>query len=220
VLGRDAAVAPVTEVCVAHLVWGPLGLGPVEDFAAAYRRHAAGCAHRLVVGFNGVAGAAERARLEAPFAGVAHDTFAMRRPRRTSRIYCGRAADAADYVCCLNSYSTPLADGWLAALSARPTAPASAWSARPARGRATTPRRSGAARAPAARAVAPPLGRVGRPRRAPDGAGRTPRAARGTVPNPHIRSNAFMLRRDLFLSLRAGAGTKRDAERFESGRRG
>jgi hypothetical protein len=38
-------------------------------------------------------------------------------------------------------------------------------------------------------------------------------------PNPHIRSNAFMIRRDVFLSLRAAAlKTKVDAYRFESGR--
>jgi hypothetical protein len=215
-------VAPVTEVCVAHLVWGPLGLGPVEDFAAAYRRHAAGCAHRLVVGFNGVAGAAERARLEAPFAGVAHDTFAMPAPTQDIPVYIAAARrDPADYVCCLNSYSTPLADGWLAALLSEADRPGIGLVGATGSWESYYSAALGAAERPP---------HVPSPRR---WAGWAVRAARRTVraarlaphevpfPNPHIRSNAFMLRRDLFLSLRAGPlATKRDAERFESGRRG
>jgi hypothetical protein len=42
----------------------------------------------------------------------------------------------------------------------------------------------------------------------------------GRHPNPHIRTNAFMIRRDLFLSLRAVALKKKmEAYKFESGRR-
>ena len=42
----------------------------------------------------------------------------------------------------------------------------------------------------------------------------------GRHPNPHIRTNAFMIRRDVFLSLRAVALKKKiDAYKFESGRR-
>jgi hypothetical protein len=41
----------------------------------------------------------------------------------------------------------------------------------------------------------------------------------GRHPNPHIRSNAFMIRRDVFLSLRRPAFDKKiDAYKFESGR--
>jgi hypothetical protein len=41
----------------------------------------------------------------------------------------------------------------------------------------------------------------------------------GRHPNPHIRTNAFMMRRDVFLSLRVGTfRRKMDAYRFESGR--
>lgn len=42
----------------------------------------------------------------------------------------------------------------------------------------------------------------------------------GRYPNPHIRTNAFMIRRRLFLSLRAPHfGRKSDVYKFESGRR-
>lgn len=41
----------------------------------------------------------------------------------------------------------------------------------------------------------------------------------GRHPNPHIRTNAFMIRRDVFLSLRGTAFKKKmDAYKFESGR--
>ena len=42
----------------------------------------------------------------------------------------------------------------------------------------------------------------------------------GRYPNPHIRTNAFMIERDRFLSLKfPGFATKRDVYMFESGRR-
>jgi len=42
----------------------------------------------------------------------------------------------------------------------------------------------------------------------------------GRYPNPHVRTNAFMIERDLFLSLYAPSFDKKlDAYRFESGRR-
>jgi hypothetical protein len=42
----------------------------------------------------------------------------------------------------------------------------------------------------------------------------------GRYPNPHIRTNAFMIRRDRFLSLRTGSfRTKQGVYKFESGRR-
>src|SRR5436305_8940492 len=39
---------------VVYLVWGPLGAGPIERFAASYRAHPARHEHRLLLLLNGV----------------------------------------------------------------------------------------------------------------------------------------------------------------------
>src|SRR5215212_8834446 len=44
---------PDVEVCVAYLVWKPLGLTPVERFIESYRRHKPEIAHDLVIVFKG-----------------------------------------------------------------------------------------------------------------------------------------------------------------------
>ncbi len=41
-------------IAVVHLVWGPLGAGPLQEFLASYKRHPAGAEHELVVLLNNV----------------------------------------------------------------------------------------------------------------------------------------------------------------------
>ena len=212
----------MASVAVVHLVWGPLGPEPVHAFVEAYRRHPAGSDHRLVVAFNGVTTDARRRELEAPFAGLAYEAFVMPEPTQDIPVYIAAARRAAAaYVCCLNSYSTPLVDGWLAILADHACRPGIGLVG--ATGSWESAHTAGAVlrvRPPAAGAVSGGVGRLLW----------TARHARNVVrlatsfpafPNPHVRSNTFMIGRDLLLRLRTGdLTTKRGAERFESGRRG
>src|SRR3954454_22372528 len=106
----------MTEVCVVHLVWAPLGTGPVERFAASYRQHPAGREHRLVVLLNGFGDDDATDHLR-PLEGLAYETLRVRPAMLDLPAY-ARAAHALDarYVCFLNSHSTVRTPGWLAAL--------------------------------------------------------------------------------------------------------
>jgi hypothetical protein len=182
----------VTEVCVVHLVWGPLGREPLERFAASYRRHSAGLAHRLVLLLNGFASGADAARAASLVDDLEPETLVVSPPRLDLPAY-GEAARRleASHLCFLNSHSTPLASGWLAKLHAALCRPGTGLVG--ATGSYEAPRSLN------------PLRRRRWPR----------------FPNPHIRTNAFMLSRDLMTSLRwPDVRTKSRAWELESGTRG
>jgi hypothetical protein len=181
----------MTEVCVVHLVWAPLGTGPVERFAASYREHPAGRDHRLVVLLNGFGDEDDVAADLRPLEGLAHETVRIDPPTLDLPAY-ARAAHALDarYLCFLNSHSTLLAPGWLAALHD---------ALGPGVGLAGA---TGSYEAP--RTINPLRGR------------RWPR-----FPNPHIRTNGFILEGALMRSLRwPDVRTKSAAWALESGRAG
>lgn len=206
----------VHAISVVHLVWRPLGPAVLAQFVAAYRRHAAGVPHQLVVVYNGFAGSADRAPYEDLLAGVEHQPLVLPRPVQDLPAYRAAArALAGEYVCFLNSYSEPLAPGWLAHLHAH--------AARPGVGLVGA---SGSWESHAS-IVARLLRLNGRGPRAlavyAYGWAHVQRAARmyDPFPNHHVRTNGFMLRRELMLALRWPAiRTKADALAFESGRAG
>lgn len=125
-----------------HLVWAPLGPQPVREFVRSYRAHAPGVEHELVIVLNGAApappGSSEgagsvhtraggtgqrgaeyaRAALLAELAGVEHRLIELDRPVLDLSAY-GLAARELPHerLCCLNSYSVILADGWLERLA-------------------------------------------------------------------------------------------------------
>lgn len=186
-----------SATCLLHLIWAPLGTAPVESFAGAYREHPAGLEHRVVVICNGFDGE-EDPRLdgvEDSLRGIEHERVLLPRAVLDLEAYrqAALALDAAR-LCFLNSYSRPLANGWLGMLAGALDDPAvgmtgcggsyeSAYSAAPFWLR---PRRRGF----------PPF------------------------PNPHMRSNAFMIERDLLLTLDWPAiDSKPSAWALESGRR-
>jgi hypothetical protein len=105
--------------CLVHLVWAPLGVKPLREFAEALRSHPPGIDHELVLAMNGFASAAE-AR---PFL----DEVADLEPEVL--LFPGRGFDMGVYLdtaarlrreryCFVNSYGRPLVDGWLAKLDA------------------------------------------------------------------------------------------------------
>jgi hypothetical protein len=216
-------------VCVVHLVWAPLGTAPLEGFLASYRRFSAGRAHRLAIVYNGFGGEEAREPFRRLLRGIDHDAVETPAPVQDIPAYFQAARELnAEFFCFLNSYSQPLADGWLARLHDAARAPGvglagatGSWESRYTnldRGCAPGHRfllhvggswvrrreRAGIRRYLAQRREL-----------------RRARAAFAPFPNPHLRSNAFLLRREVMLRLRAGPiGDKLGALAFESGRDG
>jgi len=182
----------VSDVSVIHLVWAPLGPAPVERFARSYREHAAGLAHRLVVVLNGFAAESDAEPYLAAFGGLEYETLFLERATLDLPAY-GTAAERvdADVLCFLNSHSELLAGGWLAAL-----------------------------REQHERADVGIVGATGSFER-PHSVLPWRRRRWPAFPNPHLRSNAFLLRRDLMRSLQwPEVAAKHEAWALESGRAG
>jgi hypothetical protein len=188
----------VAEVSVVHLVWAPLGLQPLRRFVRSYRAHPAGRDHALLAVFNGFSDAAALDAARAELHGVEHAQLVLPGPAQDLAAYRAAAehATGADALCFLNSHSEVLADGWLARLDEQLRAP------RVGIVGATGSHESTYSSAPR------PL-KLLRRRQFPP------------FPNPHIRTNAFMLARERLLALdwEVGRG-KSSAHQLESGTRG
>jgi hypothetical protein len=180
------------DVCVVHLVWAPLGPQALRRFTASYREHAAGMDHRLVLVFKGFSDSGPGAAHLGAIDGLAHEALHYSRPTLDLPAYAW-CAEALDatHLCFLNSESVLLADGWLAALFEQ-------------------------LRAPGVGAV----GATGSYER-PFSINPLRRRRWPPFPNPHLRTNAFMLSRELMRSLRwPEVRTKSRAWELESGRDG
>src|SRR5919112_1347376 len=108
------------EICVAHLVWRPLGLDPFRRFAASFLRRRAGVPCELLLILNGFdeqtydeRGFAE-ALQGAPFRAL---LLPGRRQDIPAYFEAARAVES-EYVCFLNSHSEILCDDWLAKMYA------------------------------------------------------------------------------------------------------
>jgi hypothetical protein len=237
-------------IAVAHLVWGPLGPAPLRDFLTSYRRYSAGVEHELIVLLNGVSDqqrtvllgeleGVEHRLLALPE--PVQDLAAYR--QAAERLEHER-------VCFLNSYSAILAPDWLAKLAHALDQPAAglvaatgSWASvrsailnalflpNPYRG--VVPGRSVAreqlaaieleldgeevdAQAPPRRSLMTSV--LATLRTLPAMPEQLLRF--DGFPAAHLRTNAFMTDRAMFLGLRTGriAG-KMDAYRLESGHR-
>jgi hypothetical protein len=187
----------VPEICVVHLVWAPLGTAPLERFARSYRQHAAGIDHRLLIAFNGFEEEHSLAAVRGVVADLRHEEIRLPQPRLDLAAYREVAAGEtrAGVLCFLNSYSELLCAGWLSSLVGQLEG------SRVGMVSATGSMES------AYTAWLPVLRLLLRPRYPP-------------FPNPHLRTNAFAIRRETMLDLRWPAvTTKGGALALESGRR-
>lgn len=210
---------PAPVACVAYLVRSDEGLAPVERFVGSYAAHDPGVPHELLVLRRGF-------RTEdswAPFAS------ALGGHGRTYRILdlsetgfdlgaYRQAVDASshEYFCFVNTFSEVLCDGWLEHLHRSAQLPGVALAG------ATGSYES----ISSTYAAALPVQRRGPVRWWHQPVSGLVRAYRlrkefPAFPNPHVRTNAFMLRRTVALALRWGPyRTKADALGGESGRLG
>ena len=179
-------------VCVVHLVWAPLGVAALQRFVTSYQSHDAGMEHRLIVLFKGFADPSGTAAYVEVLDGLEHGSLHYSRPTFDLPAYAAAAeALEASHLCFLNSESVLLTDGWLAAMHAR--------------------------------LLEPGVGAVGA-----TGSYESPRSINPlrrrrwvAFPNPHLRTNAFMLPRDVMRRLRVPeVSTKSRAWELESGRQG
>ena len=180
------------SIAVVHLAWAPLGPAALERFLASYRAQPAGLPHRLVVVFKGFETPDDADGHARLLAGLEHDALFYSRPTLDLPAYAAAAeAFEAEHFCFLNSESVLLAPDWLRALHEPLADPA-----------------VGAVSATAS--YERPHSIIPARRR------RWPR-----FPNPHLRTNAFMLSRAL---LRSAAwpevATKAQAWELESGSHG
>jgi hypothetical protein len=203
-------MARLTLVYLAHRA---SGIASFRAFAESYRRHPAGIDHDLLVVYKGFAGPSDEHRRALD--GLRHRDIEV--PDRGFDIGSYREASRrldTSYVCFVNSFSEILAPNWLGTLfehAARPgvgvAGASGSWESF-ATNYEVDSRRSGGGPAGWARSAwrAWKLGRY--------------RADYLSAPNPHLRSNAFLIERERWLSLVAAPlRSKPDLWRFESGRK-
>lgn len=197
-------VCSVAEVVVVHLASASLGRQHFKTFLESYERHPAGLEHQLVLVLNGF-----RDRETARQSGFLASADELDR-----QLICVHPLDIdlvvylmlarslpGKYMCFLNATSELLADDWLAKMHHHAEADDIGL--------------VGATGSYGTHRGAPARGRL-----SIVGTLRT-RWAFPPFPNPHIRTNAFMIRRQLFADLRTPTiANKRDAYRLESGREG
>jgi hypothetical protein len=211
------AAAVMPELCVTHLVWKPLGLDVFAAFLKSYRARSAGIEHQLVVLLKGFSSDDELAPFKDLLAETPHHSMRVNDDGFDIEPYFIAAHRLPyRYQCFLNSYSRIVGENWLAKLHAQLTQ----------RGVGLVGA-TGSYESPLdghRREVAPVRdSRKARGLRGQRGRRLTRRLERDfePFPNPHIRTNGFMIDRATMLALRFdGERKKMDSLRFESGKCG
>lgn len=199
-----------------HLARARNGIEPLKAFLESYRRMPAGIEHTLVLALKGFGRSLGR-----EFEAILRDVDAERVALADSGYDIGTYRTAARTLsarklCFLNSFSVILGDAWLAKLHTASLEPgvglvgaSASWQSLETNYRLQQ---------------AQPFGGPGDPARWLFRALRYQFMVRGrfpSFPNPHVRTNAFLIERDLFLRVGERAmKSKWDAYCFESGRAG
>jgi len=194
------------NVCVAHLVRRSNPLSALQQFLESYRRHPAGAPHELLIIFKGFTGAASLAPCEALLEGVSYRRMFVRDFGFDVRPYlkAGREQPHELFVF-LNSFSRLLVPGWLEHLLRHARQPGVGIVG--ATGSHQSPLDDSAL--------------LRREKRRLLRLGRYAVSIRGRFapfPNPHVRTNAFIIPKAVLSTLRCRPIlTKWSAYRFESG---
>lgn len=223
---------------VVHLVRHANGMAPFEAFMDSYERHDAGKDHDLILLFKGFPSAEGLAPFRRRAAGkVAHELQVPDDGLDVGAYLAAARELSHERLCFLNSFSTIEADDWLGLLSQSLDMPdvgvvgaTGSWGSHrsfvlfllrlPSPYRKVLGDRHTVSSAFQSIGTGPELGRLRRLVRA---AGNVPREIVGYsgFPAVHVRTNAFLIERELLLSLAVGGlRSKPAAYRFEGGRRG
>jgi hypothetical protein len=210
----------VAKICLVHLVRARNGIEPLRSFLNTYRTHNAGIEHDLLVVFKGFGRRDSLRPFEMELSGLVHRTLTVNDYGFDLAAYF-KAAAAIDheYICFLNSFSRILCPNWLEVLFWNLTregvgivGATASWAS--------------VSTLPMARvkAIRPPEGWFQNLLYLPPIYALILSRARlffPSFPNPHVRTNGFMMRRSVFNELqRTFFIRKIDAHRFESGNRG
>ncbi len=208
--------ATASTIAVVHIVLREFGLEPFRSFIRSYRAHPPGIAHDLILAFKGFSGETDLEPYRRELDGIAYLHYQPKEGGFDLGTYFQAARDFDHtYFCFLNSRSILLADDWLAKFH---------------RG--------------ASREDVGIVGATGSYQSLSTdalGADRKPAFSeswlRGVArrllinylwllvlypsfPNAHVRTNAFMMKRDLLLEIARGKlVSRRDTSCLESGRR-
>lgn len=184
------------EICVVYLAWAGAGPAAVARFATSLGAHPAGTDYTLVVAWKGYDDQDALDQAREGLAGIAYDERVIASAGLDLSSYRAVADQlSADAICFLNTDSEIVGDGWLNGLAGHLATPGVGLVG------ATGSHESQLTSAPW------PL-RILRTGRYPP------------FPNPHVRTNAFMLRRSTMLDLWWPAvARKRAAWELESGHR-
>lgn len=200
------------NICVVHLVRKANGIEAFRGFLQSYLEHAAGVDHELLILYKGFSRHADLEPYEALLTNVHHTFMIMADFGYDLRPYFLAAKKSnAEYLCFLNSFSMIVNDDWLLKLYCHITKPGvgivgatGSWSSITPHGRPrdNAPLWKNLLR-PAVRRILTWYFRMSF-----DG-----------FPNPHLRTNGFMIARTTFLKVRRGVLlTKMQMYRLEGGR--
>jgi hypothetical protein len=105
----------MSEICLAHLVWEPLGITPFKEFIASYKQNKCGVDHSLLVIFNGFREGRGLEEYYELLEGLTYSSLLLTHPVQDIPAYFAAVQNFQHkYFCFLNSYSVILEQNWLA----------------------------------------------------------------------------------------------------------
>lgn len=105
------------SIAVIHLVWAPLGIEPFRSFIQSYKTQPAGTNHDFILLFNGFSSEEELLEYKLLLKGVEYSYLFLKDACLDIAAYRIAASKLEhDYFCILNSYSVILDSDWLAKL--------------------------------------------------------------------------------------------------------
>ncbi len=203
------------EVCVVHLVRACNGVEPLRRFLDSYRKYSAGISHELLFILKGFRRGVVPSEIALLLDQVQHSSIAVADLGFDIEPYRAAARQATQpYLCFFNSFSEILAEGWLEKLHRHAASPGVGFAGATGSWESQLSTYEESCRE---NLSLQPHKLVLR--------GMELRKLKKyflPFPNPHLRTNAFCIRRDLFLDVvdKLRIKDKVAAHRFESGREG
>jgi len=218
----------LAPICVVHLARATNGIEPLRAFLDSYRTHPAGIAHELLILLKGYSEPLPPEH-EDLLGEVPHQhRFIPDRGFDVDAYFHAVPGVRHEVLCFVNSFSEILDDGWLGKLRHALAGEGVGLAGATGSWQSISSSYSKSIRVPAIVLAQYPAWKRLALHRIPLArpAGRLLRrlilhGKVGPFPNYHLRTNAFMIRRDLALAVRLDPVRKKlDAQLFESGRRG